>query len=260
MNTTKTVAAIVALSLGLGNVAFAQTEPHPGPGDMDPRRLEHPDGRIRGQAREAPRAPHRGEANNHQDRREQARQEQDRQSHARQEQARHEHARQEHARQEQARHEQARHEQLRRQQAIEQARIERERQAQLARQHQRDDWRRSRDHGYDRSDFQGRRFQEGHYDGRHGDRRYEDIRYQERWSHDDRRWNQHWARGAGPQHNLRRGDRLPVYYRNYNYVVHDWQGHRLRPPPVGYQWVQTGGDYVLVAIATGVILSLLLSN
>ena len=67
-------------------------------------------------------------------------------------------------------------------------------------------------------------------------------------------------RGAGPNHAFRRGDRLPVEYRHRNYVVNDWRAHNLRAPPRGYHWVQTGGDYVLVAIATGVILELLLNN
>ena len=43
-------------------------------------------------------------------------------------------------------------------------------------------------------------------------------------------------------------------------VVDDWRGHHLSPPPRGYHWVQTGGDYVLVAIATGVIMQILLSH
>jgi Ni/Co efflux regulator RcnB len=67
-------------------------------------------------------------------------------------------------------------------------------------------------------------------------------------------------RGAGPDHNFRRGQRLPQAYRHRNYVVDDWRGHRLTAPPRGYQWVQTGSDYVLVAIATGVILQLLLRD
>jgi Ni/Co efflux regulator RcnB len=67
-------------------------------------------------------------------------------------------------------------------------------------------------------------------------------------------------RGAGPDHAFRRGDRLPLAYRNRVYVVDDWRGHHLSAPPRGYHWVQTGGDYVLVAIATGVILQLLLGN
>lgn len=68
------------------------------------------------------------------------------------------------------------------------------------------------------------------------------------------------GRGAGPNHNFHRGDRLPVEYRNRQYVVDDWRGHRLSAPPRGYQWVQTGGDYVLVAVATGLIAQLLLGN
>jgi Ni/Co efflux regulator RcnB len=67
-------------------------------------------------------------------------------------------------------------------------------------------------------------------------------------------------RGAGPNHSFYRGGRLPSEYRNRQYVVDDWRGHRLSAPPRGYHWVQTGGDYVLVAIATGVILQLLLNN
>ena len=67
-------------------------------------------------------------------------------------------------------------------------------------------------------------------------------------------------RGAGPDHQYYQGGRLPPEYRGRQYVVEDWRGHRLSPPPRGYHWVQTGGDYVLVAIATGIILQLLLNN
>ncbi|OOG53033.1 RcnB family protein [Polaromonas sp. C04] len=66
--------------------------------------------------------------------------------------------------------------------------------------------------------------------------------------------------GAGPDHNFRRGGRLPNEYRNHQYVVDDWREHHLSAPPRGYQWVQTGGDYVLVAIATGIIAQVLLGH
>lgn len=72
---------------------------------------------------------------------------------------------------------------------------------------------------------------------------------------DGRGWN-----GAGPRHDIRRGGRLPDQYRNRQYVVDDWRGHRLRQPPRGYHWVQTGGDYVLAAIATGVIADLIINS
>lgn len=41
-------------------------------------------------------------------------------------------------------------------------------------------------------------------------------------------------------------------------VVNDWRARHLSPPPRGYHWVQTGGGFALVAIATGVFLQLLL--
>src|SRR5512142_1792374 len=44
------------------------------------------------------------------------------------------------------------------------------------------------------------------------------------------------ARGGAPFH-FRRGDRLPPEYRHRNYVIDDWRGYHLRPPPRGYHWV-----------------------
>ena len=70
----------------------------------------------------------------------------------------------------------------------------------------------------------------------------------------------HGQRGAGPQHNWYRGGRIPPAYRGGHYVVNDWRVHRLAPPPRGYHWVQYGPDYLLVAIATGVIAQIIFSN
>jgi len=100
-----------------------------------------------------------------------------------------------------------------------------------------------------------------HRDNRGDDRRDDHDRGERRndrqdYRHDDRGPN----RGAGPRHDLRKGGRLPPEYRNRQYVVNDWRGHRLNAPPRGYHWVQTGSDYVLVGIATGVIASLLLAQ
>jgi Ni/Co efflux regulator RcnB len=67
-------------------------------------------------------------------------------------------------------------------------------------------------------------------------------------------------RGAGPNHSYRQGSRLPPEYRSRQYVVDDWRGHQLSAPPRGYHWVQNGSDYLLVAIGTGLIMQLLLSN
>lgn len=65
-------------------------------------------------------------------------------------------------------------------------------------------------------------------------------------------------RGAGPYRNYYRGGRLPPQFNHRHYVVNDWRGHRLSAPPRGYHWVQTGSDYLLVVIATGVIVQMLL--
>lgn len=70
----------------------------------------------------------------------------------------------------------------------------------------------------------------------------------------------HGERGAGPDHNFYRGGRLSAEYRNRQYVVDDWRAHHLSAPPRGYHWVQVGADYVLVAIATGIIAQVLLSQ
>src|SRR5512140_2712551 len=71
--------------------------------------------------------------------------------------------------------------------------------------------------------------------------------------------NEHYYYGArGPE--WRRGGYIPHQYRSRQYVVEDWRGHHLNQPPRGYQWVQVGGDYVMVAIATGIIVQLMLNQ
>jgi Ni/Co efflux regulator RcnB len=72
--------------------------------------------------------------------------------------------------------------------------------------------------------------------------------------HDDK------ERGAGPDHSWHRGDAIPQQYRDNRYVVSDWRGHHLSAPPSGYHWVQVNGDFVLAAVATGVIADVLLSQ
>jgi Ni/Co efflux regulator RcnB len=92
-------------------------------------------------------------------------------------------------------------------------------------------------------------------------RDYRDDRREARRDYrDDRRAERHGARGAGPRHDLYRGQRLPSNYHNRQYVVDNWRAHRLSAPPRGYHWVQVGGDYVLAAVATGIIASVLLGN
>lgn len=90
------------------------------------------------------------------------------------------------------------------------------------------------------------------------DRRHDDGRRGD-WRRDGG-YASNGPRGAGPQHDWRRGGRVPPSYRGYNYVVNDWRGHHLSAPPRGYHWIQNGPDYLLIAITTGVIAQLILSN
>ena len=113
--------------------------------------------------------------------------------------------------------------------------------------------------GYDRrNDRDQQQMQRGGPGGDRGPGDRHDNRRDDRGNnrHDDRRDD----RGAGPNHNFYKGDRLSGEYRNRQYVVNDWRSHRLNAPPRGYQWVQTGGDYVLVAIASGIIAQILLGH
>lgn len=106
-----------------------------------------------------------------------------------------------------------------------------------------------RDDHHDRDDYRRDRRDYGHYDNRRGygyghGRGYYVV-------HD-----------RGPRGDwYRRGGYVPVQYRETQYVVSDWRGERLREPPRGYRWVR-GDDnqFLLVAIASGVIADILLSH
>ena len=101
------------------------------------------------------------------------------------------------------------------------------------------DGRYDRDSRYDRDDHYGR---DERY-SRRGNNDYRDNRYhsQQRFQH-------------------RRGGYVSHEYRDRRYVVSDWRSRRLHQPQHGYHWVQAGNDYLLVAIATGLIAQVLLNN
>jgi len=59
----------------------------------------------------------------------------------------------------------------------------------------------------------------------------------------------------------KKGGTVPRDYRDDRYVVSNWQAEHLREPPRGYHWVRSdNGDFLLVAISTGVITDLMLSH
>jgi Ni/Co efflux regulator RcnB len=64
-----------------------------------------------------------------------------------------------------------------------------------------------------------------------------------------------------PRRDWRRGDRLPDNWRHRMHPVGNWGAYNLYAPPSGYGWVQSdAGDYLLVALATGLIANLLMSR
>ncbi len=61
-------------------------------------------------------------------------------------------------------------------------------------------------------------------------------------------------------HDFRKGRAAPERYRGDDYRVKDWRDRGLREPPTGQNWAYIDGNYVLIAAATGIITSIILSN
>ncbi|MFZ3005639.1 MAG: RcnB family protein [Phenylobacterium sp.] len=104
-------------------------------------------------------------------------------------------------------------------------------------------------------DYQGQ-YQQGYQNDRYDDRRDDrrDNRYDRR---DDRRGHGYGEQRRHGGHAWRRGERLPSHYRSSNYYVNDYGRYGLRAPPRGHRWVRADNDYVLAAIATGLIVQVL---
>ncbi|WP_199535816.1 RcnB family protein [Dyella psychrodurans] len=84
---------------------------------------------------------------------------------------------------------------------------------------------RDHDHGYDHDHYDHDHYDHDH--GRHGG------------------WDKHYGRG----------DRLPERYRGPDYYVDDYERYHLYAPRPGYRWVRgDDGQFVLVAVATGIII------
>ncbi|NWG53751.1 MAG: RcnB family protein [Hydrogenophilaceae bacterium] len=147
------------------------------------------------------------------------------------------------------------------------------------RDHREDHW----DRREDRRDARYHGGRRDHYEDRWDRREDRWDRREDRWDRrgdrwDRRRHNGYWYNGRyfwGPppahyyrHHSYRpgyrawrRGDRVPHYYRDRYVVVRDYHRYRLYDPPRGYHWVRDDrGDYLLVGIATGVILGLILGG
>ncbi|HQT51983.1 RcnB family protein [Phenylobacterium sp.] len=112
-----------------------------------------------------------------------------------------------------------------------------------------------RDHR-DRRDYRG----PDRYDRRDWDRgRHNGYYYGDRWNYGpppQAYYGNPYYRPGYSQ--WRRGAPLPAYYRGY--PMYDYGRHRLRQPPRGYAWYRAGNDYVLAAIATGIIFEIINNN
>ena len=102
-------------------------------------------------------------------------------------------------------------------------------------------------------------FQRGHGRGHDHGQQWDDGHDNRNFDQRDGRWNE-----RRPEYNARgpefyRGGYIAREYRGRAYEV-DYREHRLRRPPYGHRWVQVGADYVLIAIATGVIADIILSR
>ncbi len=122
--------------------------------------------------------------------------------------------------------------------------------------HDRDDRRQEQRHDRrdDRRDYRQDR-RDDRRDYRQDRREYnQQVRAYERWQRSERRYNA--GRYAPPRgYQVRQwsyGQRMPSYYTQ-GYVVNDYGRYGLRAPPRGYQYVRSGNDVVLAAVAGGLI-------
>jgi Ni/Co efflux regulator RcnB len=105
----------------------------------------------------------------------------------------------------------------------------------------------------------GRQYQQRQDEQRHRyEPRYEAPQYSQYRPHEAYRHDGQWRERA----QYHRGDYLPYQFRQRHYYVNDWRAHHLYAPPYGYQWVQAddSGDFLLVALATGLIANLLVNQ
>ncbi|HUB89864.1 MAG TPA: RcnB family protein [Dyella sp.] len=95
----------------------------------------------------------------------------------------------------------------------------------------------------------------------HDDRDHHDHDDHGRHDDHDRGWHDDHGHHVGWDRHYRRGEYLPERYRAREYYVDDYARYHLYAPPRGYVWVHGDeGQFVLVAVATGLIVNELLGN
>ena len=100
------------------------------------------------------------------------------------------------------------------------------------------------DQGGERGDHRGWQGRDDHYN-RHGDH--------------DRGEHRGWGRDYNGPHEWRRGERMG--YNDWNGAQRiDYRERHLRRPPYGYEWREYNGRYILAAVATGAIMSIIING
>lgn len=111
--------------------------------------------------------------------------------------------------------------------------------------------------GHDRYDRDDRR--DERWERREDRRERAERRRYERWQRAQRRYNA--GRYYAPRGYQARawgyGQRMPYEYRTNRYVVNDYNRYGLYAPPPGYQYVRSGDDVVLAAVATGLVVAVI---
>ncbi len=85
----------------------------------------------------------------------------------------------------------------------------------------------------------------------HDQRRDDQRRDRDQGRDHDQHYVRHteWRRGSHVSHSdWSRGERI------------DWHAHHLRQPRRGYEWREVDGNYVMAAVATGVIASVIIAS
>lgn len=83
--------------------------------------------------------------------------------------------------------------------------------------------------------------------------------HQPHYVYNQPRYAYHGAGWYGPAPHFHRGAYLPRAYLDGGYYVSNWSAYPgLYAPPYGYRWVNVGGDFLLVALATGLIANALM--
>jgi Ni/Co efflux regulator RcnB len=96
-----------------------------------------------------------------------------------------------------------------------------------------------------------------------GDRRYEQARDERRDNRrDNRGWHRGWGQDRGVNYRWSRGQQMGYNDWNSSRRVdyRDYRRYNLRQPPRGYEWRRNDDRFVLGAIATGVVLSVILNS